>query len=234
MIPTNNCTTVVCYLNGTWVPGDQQNFTIKKIFSITDGTNNATNPNGTIRFTTDKYVSVTTMHPDINILNFQLYWQSFNGSFDTAQGQCYNCSYDLDNLTCQAEVEKVFGMFQNYNLSLTLTTANPVNMSSLNMICRTANDTAQINPNCNSLFSPYGAGVSGCVNWTAVPGRSALLPGGKGVAVSLTNLTNLTVPIGVISPSQNCKIVACEINGTWSPGQTQSFVLNKTFTAVAI
>jgi len=232
--PVANCSTVVCYLNGTWAPGDDQEFNITKQFTVTDGTNNATNPNGTLRFTTDKYASIETFNPDINILNLRLDFQSFDGSFNTGAGLCSGCQYDLSNGTCQAEIEKVFGMFQNYNLTITLTTSSSINMTVLNMVCRTANDTVQTYPGCAGIFSSVGIGQPGCVNWVATAGRSTVLAGNSGLSIDLTNFTNITIPLGTISPTQNCKVIACEINGTWVSGDTQSFVVNKTITARAI
>jgi hypothetical protein len=232
--PATNCSTVVCYLNGSWAPGDDQSFTIEKDFTVADATSNATNPNGTLRFTTDKYVGIHTLLSDINILNFQLRWQNFTGTFDTSAGTCSGCTFDLDNGTCQAEVEKVFGMFATYNMSLELSTATPVNLSSLNLICRLASDTVAAHSGCSALFTTYGVGTGGCANWAATAGRSTVLPGGTGVSIDLTNFTNLNVTLGTISPRDDCKQVACEINGSWQTGNDQEFILNKTFTVSAV
>ncbi|MBW3002906.1 hypothetical protein KY338_07135, partial [Candidatus Woesearchaeota archaeon] len=122
----------------------------------------ATNPNGTTRFTTDKQVVIATFAPNINILNFQLDFQKFNGTFDTTNGTCIDCSFDGANDPtaggngwCQAEVEKIWGMFQNYNLTITLTVDNPdgvaINLSSLHLVCRSFADTITINSNCTDL-----------------------------------------------------------------------------------
>ncbi|MEM4263874.1 MAG: hypothetical protein QW666_03195, partial [Candidatus Woesearchaeota archaeon] len=53
----------------------------------------AINPNGTMQFTVDKIVGIETMSPDINILNFQLRWQNFTGTFDTTMGTCVGCVF---------------------------------------------------------------------------------------------------------------------------------------------
>ncbi len=232
--PATNCSTVVCWLEGEWEPGDDQSFTIEKDFTVDDGVNNATNPNGTLTFTTDKYVGISTLIPDINVMNFQLRWQNFSGTFDTSAGTCIGCTYDLGNGTCQAEVEKIFGMFQTYNMTMELTTPTSLNFSSLNLICRLANDTVAAHSGCSALFTTYGVGTGGCANWAATAGRSTVLPGNTGVAIDLTNFTNINVTLGTISPRDDCKQVACELNGTWEAGNTQEFTINKTFTVTAV
>jgi len=194
----------------------------------------AVNPNGTTRFTTDKQVVIQTMHPDINILNFQLDFQSFNGTFDTTLGTCVNCSYDLSNGTCQAEVEKVWGMFQNYRLNMTLTSASAISMTNLTLECRTANATVTKNANCASLFSAYGVGSDGCVSWLGVPGRSWTFAANGGIGIDMTGFTSASFGMGNITPTATCEQIACEVTGVWKPGDDQEFVMNKTITVTAI
>ncbi|MBW2986053.1 hypothetical protein KY333_01655 [Candidatus Woesearchaeota archaeon] len=194
----------------------------------------AVNPNGTTRFTTDKQVVIQTMHPDINILNFQLDFQSFNGTFDTTLGTCVNCSYDLSNGTCQAEVEKVWGMFQNYRLNMTLTSASAITMTNLTLECRTANATVTKNANCAGLFSAYGVGSDGCVSWLAVPGRSWTFAANGGIGIDMTGFTSASFGMGNITPTATCEQIACEVTGVWKPGDDQEFVMNKTITVTAI
>ncbi len=57
--------------------------------------------------------------------------------------------------------------------------------------------------------------------------------GNTGVSIDLTNFTNINVTLGTISPRDDCKQVACELNGTWTPGNTQEFTVNKTITVTA-
>ncbi|MBW2986055.1 hypothetical protein KY333_01665, partial [Candidatus Woesearchaeota archaeon] len=192
------------------------------------------NPNGTYRFTTDKQVVIQTMHPDINILNFQLDFQSFNGTFDTTLGTCVNCSFDLSNGTCQAEVEKVWGMFQNYRLNMTLATDSLITMTNLTMECRTANATVTKNANCAGLFSTYGVGTDGCVSWLAVPGRSWVIGANGGIGIDMTGFTSASFGMGNITPTSTCEQIACEVTGIWKPGDDQEFIMNKTITVTAI
>ena len=231
--PTNNCSTVVCYMQGEWVPGDNQSFSINKQFTVYDATNNATNPNGTLTFTTDKYVGIETLAADINILNMQLDFQHFNGTFDTTTGACSNCSFDGGNIGwCQAEVEKVFGMFQSYNLTINLTTPTPINITNLQLVCRSFNETVAINSNCSGL-SPHADSATGCFSPVATPGKSSVV--GNTLYINLTGFTNLSIPMGTISPTASCKQVACELTGTWTVGDsTQQFVINKSITVSAI
>ena len=193
------------------------------------------NPNGTTRFTTDKLVKIHTMHPDIDILNFQLDFQTFNGSFSSAGGDCTNCSFDLDNKTCQAEVEKVWGMFESYNMTIELTASQAINMTALNMICRTANATTTAHSNCNAsnIFSTYGVGTDGCMAWVNTTGVAATLPGNAGLVIDLLNNASISIPLGKLTPTSTCEQIACEINGTWAPGDDQNFEINKTIRAVA-
>ncbi|MBW3004819.1 hypothetical protein KY310_03225 [Candidatus Woesearchaeota archaeon] len=206
----------------------------------------AVNPNGTTRFTTDKQVVIATYNPDVNILNFQLDFQSFNGTFDSTNGTCVGCSFDgandpaaVGNGWCQAEVEKIWGMFQNYNLTISLVADRAINLSSLHLVCRSFYDTWQINGNCTRLS-----------NWTDSNGNcfTANVPVGYGayaqvignaVWINLTalaapgyNLTNM--PFGSITPDATCEQIACEVIGTWVSGNTQEFTVNKTITVTAI
>ncbi|MBW2973644.1 VCBS repeat-containing protein [Candidatus Woesearchaeota archaeon] len=231
--PTNNCSTVVCYMQGEWVPGDNQSFSINKQFTVYDATNNATNPNGTLTFTTDKYVGIETLASDINILNMQLDFQNFNGTFDSTTGACTNCSFDGGNIGwCQVEVEKVFGMFQSYNLTINLTMPTPINMTNLQLVCRSFNETVAINSNCSGL-SPHADSATGCFSPVATPGKSSVV--GNTLYINLTGFTNLSIPMGTISPTGSCKQVACELTGTWGVGDpTQQFVINKSITVSAI
>ena len=197
------------------------------------GQNNATNPNGTTRFTTDKYVAIQTMHPDINILNFRLGWQNFTGTFDTSAGTCTGCTFDLDNLTCQAEVEKIFGMFVTYNLTINLTTAGTINFTALNLLCRDGNSTVTSHPGCIGLFSQYPSGITstGCMQWV---NSSYATTFANGLSINLKNLTgSIQFNMGTMTPTPTCEMIACELNGTWSAGDTQSFTINKTITVVA-
>ena len=195
----------------------------------------AINPNGTFRFTTDKQVRIQTLHPDINILNFQLTWQNFSGVFDTSAGSCIGCRYDLDNGTCQAEVEKVWGMFQKYKLDIELTTATALDFQNITMYCRDANQTILAHPNCSGLF-PYNYNSTGCVQWQATAGRSWLSTGpngASGLGIDLNGTTSINITMGNITPFDGCEQIACEIYGEWEPGNTQNFVMNKTITVTA-
>jgi len=195
----------------------------------------ATNPNGTTRFTTDKVVRIQTFAPDINILNFQLDFQNFNGTFDTTLGTCANCSFDGANIGwCQAEVEKVWGMFESYNLTINLSTNDVLNMTSLLLVCRSFNETVQLNSNCSGL-SPYVDTTPGCFTpGPATAGYSRVV--GNALVVDLINMSNSSIDIrlGKLQPDVTCEQIACELTGTWSVGDpTQSFVINKSITATA-
>ncbi len=206
----------------------------------------AINPNGTTRFSTDKIVQIATYNPDINILNFKLDWQTFNGTFDTTNGTCLNCSFDgandplaAGNGWCQAEVEKIWGMFQNYNLTISLVADKAITMDRLLLVCRSYWDTTQINSNCTRL-SIYQDTNGNC--FTAnVPAAYAAYASvaGNAVYINLTalagpgfNLTNM--PFGSIAPDVTCEQIACEVVGNWVPGDTQEFTVNKTITVTAI
>jgi hypothetical protein len=102
------------------------------------------------------------------------------------------------------------------------------------MECRTANQTATKNSNCAGLFNPYGVGSDGCVSWAATAGRSWVIGANTGLGIDLTGFTNIASPLGTISPTNNCKLIACEITGVWSPGDDQEFVMNKTIISEAI
>jgi hypothetical protein len=168
-------------------------------------------------------------------LNFQLDWQTFNGTFDTGNGDCVNCSYDLSNNTCQAEVEKIWGMFNKYNLSMTLNSSRPLNFTNITMVCRDANQTITANPlaNCAALF-PYPVGPGPCVTWVATPGLSQVIPGNLGLRINLNGFNSTNLQLGYIVPTPTCEQIACEIEGIWKPGNTQEFIMNKTITVTAI
>ena len=138
------------------------------------------------------------------------------------------------NGTCQAEVEKVWGMFQNYRLNMTLTTASAITMTNLTMECRTANATVTKNSACSSLFAAYGVGSDGCVSWLGVAGRSWVFAGNGGVGIDMTGFTSASFGLGNITPTATCEQIACEVTGTWAPGDDQEFVMNKTITVTAI
>ena len=182
------------------------------------------------------------MAPDINILNFQLRWQNFSGSFDTTRGSCTGCKYDLSNATCQAEIEKIWGMFLSYNLTINLTIDsgdpnNMINMTDINMICRSINDTQAYaqggNPpaDCSGL-SIYGIDPDGSC-FTPIAGVPGSYLGSNGVVIPLNGTLGLAGQIGTIMPTAACEQIACEINGTWVPGNTQEFTVNKTITVTA-
>jgi hypothetical protein len=62
---------------------------------------------------------------------------------------------------------------------------------------------------------------------------------GNAVYINLTALAapgfNLTsMPFGSIAPDSTCEQIACYVIGTWEPGNTQEFTINKTITATAI
>jgi len=42
------------------------------------------------------------------------------------------------------------------------------------------------------------------------------------------------MPFGSIQPDSSCEQIACEVVGTWEPGNTQEFTVNKTITATAV
>lgn len=212
--------------------------TLEVFAGTSGGANNATNPNGTTMFTTDKYVAIQTMHPDIDILNFKLTWQNFTGTFDTSAGTCTGCEFNLDNGTCQAEVEKIFGMFVSYNLTINLTPNANLNFTALNLLCRTSNHTVDAHANCSSLFSTYGVGTGGCMAWINSTIATTFQDGTlvqTGLSINLRNLTTngTEFNMGTLTPTETCEQIACELNGTWQPGNTQSFTINKTITVVA-
>ena len=196
----------------------------------------AVNPNGTMRFTTDKTVRIQTFAPDINILNFQLDFQNFNGTFDTTLGTCDNCTFDGANIGwCQAEVEKVWGMFESYNMTINLSTNDAINMTQLQMVCRSFNETVALNSNCSGL-SPYGTGSTGCFTpGPATAGISRVSGNSLIIELTVKNWTNsIDIPLGTMQPDATCEQIACEITGTWTVGDpTQNFVINKSITATA-
>ena len=196
----------------------------------------ALNPNGSTRFTTDKVVRIQTFAPDINILNFQLDFQNFNGSFDTTLGTCDNCSFDGANVGwCQAEVEKVWGMFESYNMTINLSTNDVINLTRLRLVCRSFNETVALNSNCSGL-SPYGTGATGCFTpGPATAGISRVSGNALIIELTVKNWTNsIDIPLGTMQPDTTCEQIACELTGTWSVGDpTQNFIINKSITATA-
>ncbi|MBW2973641.1 hypothetical protein KY346_04565 [Candidatus Woesearchaeota archaeon] len=223
------------FVTGGVMMGDSKDDWIIIDWFNTDLGLDAENPNGTMRFTTDKTVRIQTFAPDINILNFQLDFQNFNGTFDTTLGTCTNCSFDGSNIGwCQAEVEKVWGMFESYNLTINLSTNDVLNMTELLMVCRSFNETVQLNSNCSGL-SPYVDTATGCFTpGPATAGYSRVV--GNALEIDLINMSNSSIDIrlGKLQPDATCEQIACEITGTWSIGDpTQNFVVNKSITATA-
>ncbi|MEM4263438.1 MAG: hypothetical protein QW666_00900 [Candidatus Woesearchaeota archaeon] len=195
----------------------------------------AVNPNGTMRFSTDRIVGVETMSPDIRITNFQLRWQNFTGTFDTTMGTCVGCVFDAQG-TCQAEVEKIWGMFNTYNITINLTPDRNISMQDLQMCCRDLNTTVGLNSNCSNLtnYGPSTYSDNTCFTPVSVPGYSYNTS--NTVCIYLHNITTsgVQIPIGTITPTPKCEQIACEINGTWNTSNTKTFTINKTITVTAI
>ncbi|MBW3002908.1 hypothetical protein KY338_07145, partial [Candidatus Woesearchaeota archaeon] len=97
--------------------------------------------------------------------------------------------------------------------------------------------TITINSNCTDL-SNWTDSVGTCFtpNVPAAYSAYASVVGGNAVWINLTSFyPNLTsMPFGSIAPDATCEQIACEVIGTWAPGNTQVFTVNKTITVTAI
>jgi hypothetical protein len=101
------------------------------------------------------------------------------------------------------------------------------------MLCRDGNSTVTAHPGCIGLFSTYPTGITstGCMQWVNSTYATTFA---NGLAIDVHNLTtSIEFNMGTITPTQTCEMIACEINGTWTPGNTQEFTINKTITVTA-
>jgi len=215
-------------------PADQQ---------LSDPVISSFNPNGTIRFNTLKTIELITYTPNVNLLNFVLNPKCYNGTFDTTNNTCICCNFQTGNGStanqpgiCQSEIEVINRtMFPRANITINLTFSNNITMTNLTMLCENYHESILKNAACqnNAPIGPTETS-STCMNWTNTT-YSTTIPSGHGVHIPLTGQTgSIAFTLGTIAPNPTCEAIECQIMGTWKPGNTQNFTINKTITVTAV